>query len=73
MILEDEKQNASRYLSKFAQLIRTSLDHSKQTFISVQQCIDHLQQYLEMEKTRFEDFTYSIEMSPHLLAEQISG
>ncbi|HEX6179922.1 MAG TPA: histidine kinase, partial [Chitinophagaceae bacterium] len=71
MILEDEKQNASRYLSKFAQLIRTSLDHSKQTFISVQQCIDHLQQYLEMEKIRFEDFTYSIEVSPELPAEHL--
>jgi LytS/YehU family sensor histidine kinase len=35
MILEDEKQNASRYLSKFAQLIRTNLEQSSQTFITV--------------------------------------
>ena len=48
MILEDQKQNASRYLSKFAQLIRTSLEQSRQTFISIRQCAEHLQQYLEM-------------------------
>lgn len=62
MILEDEKKNASRYLSKFAQLIRTNLEQSRQSFISVKQCVDHLQQYLEMEKLRFEDFKYSIEI-----------
>lgn len=71
MILEDEKQNASRYLSKFAQLIRTSLEHSKQTFITVRQCVDHLHQYLEMEKIRFEEFRYSIHLSDGLQQETI--
>ncbi len=66
MILHDEKQNASRYLSKFAQLIRTNLDQSRQTFITVKQCIDHLQQYLEMEKIRFDQFRYSIDLSDEL-------
>jgi ligand-binding sensor domain-containing protein len=66
MILEDEKQNASRYLSKFAQLIRTNLDQSRQTFITVKQCIDHLQQYLEMEKIRFEQFNYTIDVEEDL-------
>ncbi|HEX5024550.1 MAG TPA: histidine kinase, partial [Agriterribacter sp.] len=66
MILQDEKQHASRYLSKFAQLIRTNLEQSKQTFITVKQCINHLQQYLEMEKIRFEDFSYSIHIGDDL-------
>ncbi|HEX4851053.1 MAG TPA: histidine kinase, partial [Puia sp.] len=66
MIWEDEKQNASRYLSKFAQLIRTSLEQSRQAFITIRQCIDHLQQYLEMEKLRFEDFSYSIDVEEDL-------
>jgi signal transduction histidine kinase len=70
MILDDQKQNASRYLSKFAQLIRTSLEHSRQTFITIKQCVDHLQQYLDMEKLRFEDFTYSIEIDEELCAEE---
>ncbi|PWT77563.1 MAG: hypothetical protein C5B59_03550 [Bacteroidetes bacterium] len=66
MIWEEDKQNASRYLSKFAQLIRTSLEQSRQTFISIRQCIDHLQQYLEMEKLRFEDFSYCIDVDEGL-------
>lgn len=70
MILEDQKQNASRYLSKFAQLIRTSLEQSRQTFITIKQCVDHLQQYLEMEKLRFEDFSYSIDVGESLSAEE---
>ena len=71
MILEDEKQNASRYLSKFAQLVRTNLEQSKHTFISVKDCIDHLQQYLEMEKIRFADFTYTIDVNDNLPTDEI--
>lgn len=71
MILEDEKQNASRYLSKFAQLVRTNLEQSKHTFISVKECIDHLQQYLEMEKIRFADFNYTIDVNDDIATDEI--
>ncbi len=71
MILEDQKHNASRYLSKFAQLIRTSLDQSRQTFISLQQSIEHLEYYLEMEQVRFADFDYHIEVQEDLQAHEI--
>ena len=70
MIWKEDKLNASRYLSKFAQLIRTSLDHSRQTFITIRQCVDHLRQYLEMEKLRFEDFSYTIEVADDLNADE---
>ncbi|HEY8396918.1 MAG TPA: histidine kinase, partial [Flavihumibacter sp.] len=72
MIWKDDKRNASRYLSKFAMLIRTSLEHSRQPFISIQQCIDHLEQYLEMEKLRFDDFTYRIETEEEILSGDVS-
>ena len=71
MILEDQKHNASRYLSKFAQLIRTSLDQSRQTFISLQQNIEHLEYYLEMEQVRFADFDYYIEVQEDLHTHEI--
>jgi hypothetical protein len=71
MILEDEKQNASRYLSKFAQLIRTNLEQSRQTFISVAQCEEHLKQYLEMEKIRFDNFEFTLSVSDDLTTENI--
>lgn len=66
MIWNDQKQNASRYLSKFAKMIRTTLEQSRQPFITVEQCADHLRQYLEMEKLRFDDFSYHIEIDDRL-------
>ncbi|OJW40775.1 MAG: hypothetical protein BGO56_08050 [Sphingobacteriales bacterium 48-107] len=72
MILEDQKQNASRYLSKFAQLIRTNLEQSRQAFVTVRQCIDHLEQYLQMEKLRFDSFSYSIEVEGGMSPDEIN-
>ncbi|MBS1598751.1 MAG: histidine kinase [Bacteroidetes bacterium] len=71
MILHDEQNNASRYLSRFAQLIRLSLEHSKQTFITLRQNIEHLQHYLSMEQLRFADFSYAIHVDENLPIEEI--
>ena len=60
MILNDKNRQASHYLSKFAQLIRITLDQSGQSLISLRNTIEYLQQYIEMEKIRNADFTYSI-------------
>ena len=40
MILHEDNRNASRYLSRFARLIRLNLEHSRQTFITLQQNIE---------------------------------
>ena len=72
MILEDQKQNASRYLSKFAQLIRTNLEQSRQAFVTVRQCIDHLEQYLKMEKLRFDSFSYDIKVEEGMRPDEIN-
>lgn len=66
MILTDQKKNASRYLSKFAQLIRSNLEQSRQTFVTLKQSSYHLKQYLDMERIRFRDFSYSIEIDKDL-------
>ncbi|MBO9636102.1 MAG: histidine kinase, partial [Chitinophagaceae bacterium] len=66
MILQNEKKHASRYLSKFAQLIRINLEQSRQTFISVRQCINQLQLYLDMERIRLDRFEYNISISAEL-------
>ncbi len=71
MVLVDEKKQASRYLSKFAQLVRTNLEQSQQTFVTLEQSVDHLKQYLEMEKIRFRDFLYSIEIGESVETEAI--
>lgn len=67
MILDADNEKASRYLSKFALMIRMTLEHSRKTFISLDENIEYLRAYLDMEKLRFDDtFTYSIETDDEL-------
>jgi ligand-binding sensor domain-containing protein/putative methionine-R-sulfoxide reductase with GAF domain len=67
MILDGDNEKASRYLSKFALMIRMTLNHSKDTFVTLDENIEYLKTYLEMERLRFDDsFTYKI-----LVAENI--
>lgn len=61
MILDGDNEKASRYLSKFALMIRMTLNHSKDIFVTLDENIEYLKAYLEMEQLRFdESFTYSI-------------
>ncbi|HEY0679420.1 MAG TPA: histidine kinase, partial [Chitinophagaceae bacterium] len=61
MILDGDNEKASRYLSKFALMIRMTLEHSKQVFVTLEENIKYIKAYLEMEKLRFDDtFTYNI-------------
>jgi hypothetical protein len=66
MILDNDNGKASRYLSKFAQLIRLTLNQSSKPFISLRTTIDYLHRYLEMEQVRNNRFTYSIETGEEL-------
>ena len=60
-IILNQKNLASSYLAKFADLIRAYLDHSSKGYISLREEIDCLNIYLELEKLRFENkFTYKI-------------
>lgn len=60
MILNNENQEASHFLSKFAHLIRITLDQSGQSFISLRDTIDYLHRYVEMEQVRNAEFTCRI-------------
>jgi len=71
MILNNENNQASLYLSKFARLIRITLDHSSKAFITLDETIDYLQRYLEMERIRTNKFVYSIEVDEQLDADEI--
>jgi sensor histidine kinase YesM len=72
MILENEQQKASRYLSKFAHMIRTTLDQSKETFTTLFENIEHLESYLLMEKLRFDDsFTFRITVDGEIDREEV--
>ncbi len=67
MILNGNNEKASRYLSKFALMIRMTLDHSKEVFVSLDENVKYLQTYLEMEQLRFDDsFTYHIHVGKNV-------
>lgn len=54
-ILLNEKKQASKYLGKFADLMRTYLNHSRQKTVRLSDEISALEIYLELEKLRFEE------------------
>ncbi len=58
-----EIDSASKYLNKFARLMRTILNHSEKISISLREEIDSLRLYLELETLRFENkFEYRIDV-----------
>jgi ligand-binding sensor domain-containing protein/two-component sensor histidine kinase len=60
-INQQDRQNANRYLSDFASLIRKNFDASQQTFIPLDAELENLRLYLQLEKMRFgEKINYSI-------------
>ncbi|MBV1923280.1 MAG: histidine kinase, partial [Flavobacteriaceae bacterium] len=63
-IVLNKKNLASDYLGKFADLIRTYLHHSDTGVISLQEEIDSLKTYLDLECLRFEDtlnYTFNVD------------
>jgi putative methionine-R-sulfoxide reductase with GAF domain len=71
MILDSDNDKASRYLSKFALMIRMTLNHSKEIFVTLSENIEYLKAYLEMEQLRFDDsFTYSISTGENIDTEE---
>ncbi len=63
-VLMNETEAASDYLTKFSKLIRTVLNNSKKSLISLQDELEMLRLYIDMEKLRFKDgFDYSIEVN----------
>jgi len=60
-ILENNKLQASEYLSKFSKLVRLILQNSQEAFIPLESELEALQLYLELESLRFENkFEYKI-------------
>lgn len=60
-ILKNDNRKASNFLSKFASLVRATLNNSAAETISLADEINMLKNYMELEKMRKEDhFTYEI-------------
>ncbi len=71
-IISKEKELASSYLVKFSRLIRMYLDYSQQDEITLEEELNALKLYLELEKVRFEDeLEYAISVDNKLKTKQI--
>jgi len=63
LIAEDKPEEAKIYLSKFAKLMRSMLDHSMEAFISLENEITGLRVYAELEKLSHDNaFEFTIEV-----------
>lgn len=70
MILNNENKDASHYLSKFAHLIRITLDQSTQPMVSLRNTADYLKRYLEMENIRNNELSYEVTVDEQLDADE---
>ncbi len=60
-IFDKDFKQADKYLDKFSELLRSTLDNSSSSIISLQHEISYLDNYLQLEKLRFDDkFEYFI-------------
>jgi ligand-binding sensor domain-containing protein len=66
-LLDDDTTSSLTYLSKFAKLMRIVLDNSQHNFISIEDEIQGVRLYLELEALRFEEsFDYEIVIDPQV-------
>lgn len=61
LILQGDIDNSYSYIIKFSKLVRQTLNFSDKEFIDIEEEIELLETYLELEKLRFkDDFEYTI-------------
>ncbi len=66
-ILKERTQQAYDYLAKFSKLIRTVLNNSKESLVTLEQELDTLKMYAELEQLRFENkFDFSVEVDKQI-------
>lgn len=71
-ILKEKTEEASSYLTKFSQLMRSVLNNSKNVLVPLQDELKALRLYIELESLRFADeFTYTIDVEEQLQIDQL--
>ena len=66
-----DRQNANRYLSDFASLIRKNFEAAQRSFIPLEQEIENIKIYLRLEQMRFnERFAYEVNVADNLEMEE---
>ncbi|GAB3963177.1 hypothetical protein GCM10028805_65760 [Spirosoma harenae] len=71
-VLQNDSDNADKYLVKFSRLMRLILDNSRQEWVTLASELEQLQLYLELEQLRFDQkFNFLIETSPDLKSDTL--
>lgn len=66
-ILNSKSEEAAKYLNKFAKLIRLILNNSDKPTVTINEDLEALKLYLELEKMRFDNkFDYTIEVNEEI-------
>jgi ligand-binding sensor domain-containing protein len=70
-IYSNNKEQANRFLVKFSKLIRMTLEHGQDAFISLEKEISRLDLYLNIEQLRFEDkLSYEFDIDQKIIKSQ---
>ena len=65
--MENDKENSLEYLSKFANLMRLTLENSREKEVPLEKDLYALELYMQLEALRLNNsFTYTIEIDPQL-------
>ena len=71
-ILQNNRQQASEYLTKFSKLVRLILQNSQTSLITLESELEALELYLELEALRFNNrFSYKISVSDDIDSEVV--
>lgn len=66
-VLQNDSDNAEKFLVKFARLVRLILNNSRQEWVNLGSEVEQLQLYMELEQLRFDNkFNFSLKVDPTL-------
>jgi two-component system sensor histidine kinase YesM len=70
-IAENKELEANKYLTSYSNLMRNTMENSNKDFITLDNELEQLKKYLELEHLRFQDkFDFKISVDPELDAER---
>jgi len=70
-ISENKELEANKYLTSYSTLMRNTMENSNKDFVSLDNELEHLKKYLELEHLRFQDkFDFKISVDPELDVER---
>ena len=70
-ISENKEREANKYLTSYSNLMRNTMENSNKDFITLDNELEQLKKYLELEHLRFQDkFDFKISVDPELDTER---